>query len=91
MFSVRNYRYLRMLLELALFAALTVAAFGLLSLAQAAQKPAAKSAQSPPAEARPDGSVYKMVRYGRAGYFVVYSRTSGDSPLVNVTMQKILD
>jgi outer membrane protein assembly factor BamE (lipoprotein component of BamABCDE complex) len=44
-----------------------------------------------PAEAKPDGSVYKMVRYQRAGYFVVYTRTSGDDPLVNVTMQKILD
>ena len=39
-----------------------------------------------------DGSVYKMVRYPRAGYFVVYSRSGGDAPpLVTVTMQKIID
>ena len=43
------------------------------------------------AEAKPDGSIYKMVRYQRAGYFVAYTRTPGDSPLVHVTMQKILD
>ncbi|HVG28965.1 MAG TPA: hypothetical protein VM864_04520 [Pyrinomonadaceae bacterium] len=39
--------------------------------------------------ARPDGSMYKMVRYQKAGYFVAYSRTAGDSPLVSVTIQKI--
>jgi hypothetical protein len=32
-----------------------------------------------------------MVRYAQAGYFVVYSRTAGDSPLVTVAMQKIVD
>lgn len=44
-----------------------------------------------PAEVRPDGSIYRMVRYTQAGYFVVYSRTPGDAPLVMVTMQKIID
>jgi len=45
-----------------------------------------------PAEAKPDGSIYKMVRYQSVGYFVVYTRTAGDAPpLVTVTMQKILD
>jgi len=44
-----------------------------------------------PAEVKADGSIYKMVRYAQAGYFVVYSRTAGDSPLVMVAMQKILD
>lgn len=39
--------------------------------------------------AKPDGSVYKMVRYPKAGYWVSYSRTSGDSPLTIVTLQKI--
>lgn len=44
-----------------------------------------------PAEVKPDGSIYKMVRYAQAGYFVVYSRTPGDAPLVMVAMQKIID
>lgn len=39
-------------------------------------------------ETKPDGSMYKMVRYPKAGYWVSYSRTGGDSPLVTVTMRK---
>ena len=39
-----------------------------------------------------DGSIYKLVRYERAGYLVVYSRSGGDAPpLVTVTMQKLVN
>ena len=39
-----------------------------------------------------DGTVYKLVRYERAGYLIVYSRTGGDAPpLVTVTMQKLVN
>ena len=40
-------------------------------------------------EAKPDGSKYKLVRYPKAGYWVSYSRTAGDSPIVTVTIQKM--
>ncbi len=40
-------------------------------------------------EAKPDGSMYKMVRYPKAGYWVSYNRTSGTSPLTSITLQKI--
>ena len=40
-------------------------------------------------EAKPDGSMYRLVRYQKAGYWVSYSRTAGPSPLVTITMQKI--
>lgn len=40
-------------------------------------------------EAKPDGSISKMVRYEKAGYFVAYSRTPGDSPMITVTIQKL--
>jgi hypothetical protein len=40
-------------------------------------------------DAKPDGSMYKLVRYQKAGYFVAYSRTAGEQPLVSVTIQKI--
>ena len=40
-------------------------------------------------EPKPDGSVYKMVRYPKAGYWLSYNRTAGDSPLTTVTLQKI--
>lgn len=39
--------------------------------------------------AKPDGSMYRMVRYPKAGYWVSFSRTAGDSPLTTVTLQKI--
>ncbi|MFN2491833.1 MAG: hypothetical protein ABR501_03000 [Pyrinomonadaceae bacterium] len=40
-------------------------------------------------EAKSDGSVYKMVRYPKAGYWLSYNRTSGASPLTTITLQKI--
>ena len=39
-------------------------------------------------DAKPDGSKYKLVRYPKAGYWVSYSRTAGDSPIVTVTIQR---
>lgn len=40
-------------------------------------------------EAKPDGSIYKMVRFPKAGYWVSFNRTSGASPMTTVTLQKI--
>lgn len=40
-------------------------------------------------EPKSDGSVYRMVRFPKAGYWVSYNRTSGDAPLTTVTLQKI--
>ena len=36
-----------------------------------------------------DGSAYKLVRYPTVGYWVAYSRSSGDAPVVSVTMKKM--
>ena len=40
-------------------------------------------------EAKSDGSKSRLVRYPKAGYWVSYSRTAGDSPIISVTMQKL--
>ena len=40
-------------------------------------------------DAKPDGSKYRLVRYPKAGYWVSYSRTAGDTPIVTVTIQKL--
>ena len=40
-------------------------------------------------QAKSDGSLYKIMRYPKAGYWVSYSRTAGNSPTVTITMQKI--
>lgn len=39
-------------------------------------------------DAKPDGSKYKLVRYPKAGYWVSYNRTAGDTPIITVTIQK---
>lgn len=36
-----------------------------------------------------DGSIYKVVRYPEAGYWVAYSKTTGENPMVIVTLQKL--
>jgi hypothetical protein len=51
--------------------------------------PSAKDVLGTEAEARADGSAYKMLRYPKAGYWVSYSRTAGSSPTITITMQKI--
>ena len=40
-------------------------------------------------ETKPDGSKHKLVRYPKEGYWVSYSRTAGDSPIISVTIQKM--
>ena len=40
-------------------------------------------------ESKPDGSKYKLVRYPKVGYWISYSRTAGDTPIVTVTLQKL--
>ena len=51
--------------------------------------PSPKDVLGTDADKKPDGSLYKLVRYPKAGYWVSYSRTAGDSPTITVTMQKI--
>ena len=51
--------------------------------------PTAKQIFGGEVEAKADGSMYKMVRFTKAGYWLSYNRTSGASPLTTVTLQKI--
>jgi len=41
------------------------------------------------AETKADGSLYKLLRYPKAGYWVSYSRTAGAETTTTITMQKI--
>jgi hypothetical protein len=54
----------------------------------AAGAPAPAAVLGAEVEAKPDGSMYRMTPYPEAGYWVAYSRTPGDAPLVMITMQK---
>ena len=51
--------------------------------------PSAREVLGTEAETKTDGSVYKLLRYPKAGYWVSYSRTAGSSPTTTITMQKI--
>src|SRR5438552_10853390 len=51
--------------------------------------PTAKQVLGADLEAKPDGSIYKMVRYPKAGCWLSYNRTAGGSPLTTVTIQKL--
>jgi hypothetical protein len=58
-------------------------------LTAATSIPTSKQVFGAEVEAKGDGSVYKMVRFPKAGYWLSYNRTSGNSPLTTVTLQKI--
>jgi hypothetical protein len=51
--------------------------------------PAPKNILGTEADSKQDGSLYKMLRFPKVGYWVSYTRTAGDSPMTLVTMQKI--
>jgi hypothetical protein len=57
-------------------------------IGKSAKAPDAKAVLGSDIEAKPDGSMYKMVSYPKAGYWVAYSRTAGDEPLTIITMQR---
>jgi hypothetical protein len=54
-----------------------------------ASAPGPKAVIGTELEPAADGRIYKIVRYPEAGYWVSYSRISGDEPMITVTMQKL--
>lgn len=51
--------------------------------------PTPKDVLGADADPKSDGSIHKVVRYPKAGYWVSYSRTAGNEPTITVIMQKI--
>jgi hypothetical protein len=58
-------------------------------ISSAANVPTPKDVFGAEIEKKADGSIYKMVRYTKAGYWLSYNRTAGTSPLTTITLQKI--
>jgi hypothetical protein len=58
-------------------------------LGAGSETPQPKTVLGSDIEAKPDGSMYKMVRYPKAKFWVSYSRTAGTDPLITITMQRI--
>jgi hypothetical protein len=69
-------------------AAKKVSAVSVIYMGGGGAVPTAKAVLGDEIEAKPDGSSYRKVDYPKAGFWVAYSRTAGDSPMVTVTMQK---
>ncbi len=51
--------------------------------------PTAKDVFGEDVPAKPDGGVFKMVRYTKAGYWVSYNKIVGDDSMVSIAMQKL--
>jgi hypothetical protein len=66
-----------------------VSAVAVTFMGEASGAPTAKAVLGTEIEAKADGSMYKMVRYPKAGFWVSYSLIVGDAPMVAVTMQKM--
>lgn len=58
-------------------------------LTAGATVPTAKQVFGSEVEAKTDGTIYKMLRFPKAGYWLSYNRTGGAAPLTTVTLQKI--
>ena len=67
----------------------TVTAISIDYMSGANAIPTAKDVVGSEAETKADGSAYKMVRYPKAGFWVSYSKTAGNSPTITITLQKI--
>jgi hypothetical protein len=51
--------------------------------------PLPKSVLGTDADAKQDGSLYKLVRYPKVGYWVSYTRTAGEDPMTIIAIQKL--
>lgn len=41
------------------------------------------------AEVKPDGGIFKMVRYPKAGFWISYNKIIGDDPMIMIAIKKI--
>ena len=64
--------------------ALTVTYTGKLS-----EAPVPKAVFGDDAEVKPDGGIFKMVRYPKAGFWISYNKIVGDDPIIMIAMKKI--
>ncbi len=65
-----------------------VYAISVIYIGAGARVPTAKAVLGTDVEARPDGSMHQRLDFPKARCWVAYSRTSGDSPLITITLQK---
>lgn len=54
-----------------------------------ASAPTARDVLGEDAPAKPDGSVFKMVRFPKAGYWISYNRSGGSDSIISIAIQKL--
>ncbi len=64
--------------------AMTVTYTGKLS-----EAPAPKAIFGSDAQVKPDGGIFRMERYPKAGYWVSYNKIMGDEPLILIAIKKL--
>ena len=70
-------------------AAKTVTAMTITFTGKLDTAPTAKTVFGEDVEAKPDGGIFKMVRYPKAGFWISYNKIAGDDPLIMVAIQKM--
>lgn len=65
-----------------------VFAISVVYMGETKSAPTAKAVLGTDVEAKPDGSMHQRLDFPKARCWVAYSRTSGDSPLITITIQK---
>ena len=66
-----------------------VSAFTITFTGDIGSAPAAKTVLGEEADVKPDGGLFKMVRYPKAGFWVSYCKIVGDEPIVIIAVNKI--
>lgn len=67
----------------------TVRAISITFLGNLGSAPSSKDVVGTDVKAEADGSINKLARYPKAGYWVSYIRTGGDDPMIVITLQKM--
>ena len=70
-------------------AAHTVTAISVTYMGKGSSIPLPKDVFGEDAEVKPDGSIVKIVRYPKNGFWISYNRTAGADPIIIVTAQKL--
>ena len=65
-----------------------VFAISVIYIGAGATVPTAKAVLGTEVEAKPDGSMHQRLDFPKSRCWVAYSRTSGDAPLITITIQK---
>ena len=66
-----------------------VAAFTLTFSGNLESAPTPKAVLGEEADVKPDGGLFKMVRYPKAGFWVSYNKIGGDEPMVIIAVKKM--